>query len=235
MEQNGTYICPHCGNPLRQDQPYCGYCGAQNELLQRRIRIERALGNDVSSLSPAVAAGPDLSATVPAADTASPVAGEEARQPAAVLPKSKRLLRRLLIAGVCVVLACLILATALIVRQNILGYHASPDMLAVGVLRAVEEQDEALLYSLFHTDEQVSGLSLEGITHMELVDILEGTRGKLAILYFRQEMDGNQIGGTLSAYQRDGRWYLSVDGTWFLNGNYYSTSVYGNYYSASVY
>lgn len=217
MEQNGTYLCPHCGNSLERDQPYCGYCGAKNELLQRRIQIERALGNDVSALVPTAVA--DSPAASPA--EAAAVAPSSGESPSTPLPKTKRLLRRLLIGGVCVVLACLILATALIVRQNILGYHASPDMLAVGVLRAVEEQDEALFYSLFHTDEQMTNMSLDGSPHLELVDIIEGTRGKLAILYFRQERDGNTVDGALSAYQRDGRWYLSTAGTWFLQGGYY--------------
>ncbi len=218
MEHTETYICPHCGNTIAKDLPYCGFCGKVNEFLQRRIQIEKALGHDVSDLLPPLSAVPQPAAATEEAAPASP-------SPEATAEKNKLLLRRLLIAGVSVALACLVLATALIVRQNVLGYHASPDRLAVGVLRALEKQDEALLFSLFHTDEQVSFSMAEDL-HLELVDIMEGTRGKLAILMFRKEDSGNTLDGSLSAYQRDGRWYLSATDAWILMSDSYWNSSY---------
>ncbi len=122
--------------------------------------------------------------------------------------RGKSPLRYLLIAAVSVTLICLIIATALIIQQHMLGYHTSPGQLAAGITKSIETQDNALLYSFVHTDDYITVTPIPPALEVEFVDIITGSQGQIAYILTKQDKREFFI----TAYRRSGRWYLRPDG-----------------------
>ncbi len=119
--------------------------------------------------------------------------------------------------GAFAVAAVLLLTVAITgIRYALLGYHASPERLFSGLVKAVEEEDEDLLLSLVSPEltegsfDESSILARYSEGDLRLLDIMMGQKGNMAVLYIYTGEYGtvSAIAYSILAVKEDGKWYF---------------------------
>lgn len=243
-----TYRCQNCGHEFDAGLLFCGKCGAPNQTAQRIHQIEQMLQGEpapppgppkpASAVyppvpSPAEAVPPPPSPpSIVLQDMAAREPGKGPAEPAKPAIKNpKRLIKWIALA---VAALLMVVGVTSLVRQVLLGYHASPERLFAGFRRALEEEDGELMLDLI-LPEQVEQYTFDESTvldqiyipdgELELLDVMEGKRGKSAYIFviFQEEYTPS-----LSSYAAFGSYTLTLmvckqDGKWYLN---YTTSFF---------
>lgn len=245
-----TYRCPKCGHEYDAGLLFCGNCGTPNNPAQRIHQIEQMLQGEAAPPAPAnpplsgvAAPAPEAyapSGAVPPPSGAPSIVLQDvaARKPAAepeAAPVKKNPNRLIKWIALAVAAILVIVGAAGLIRQTLLGYHASPERLFAGFRKALEEEDGELMMELIQP-EQVEQYTFDESTildqiyipdgELKLLDVMEGKKGKVAYIFvtFREDttsysnyLSSNlyRMSLTLTACKQDGKWYLNYTTTFF--------------------